>query len=536
MSRAEMEALHWDELDILLITGDCYVDHPSFGVAIIGRLLESKGYKVGIIAQPDWSTPDSLRVMGRPRIGIGVTSGNIDSMVNLYTVGRRLRREDAFSEDNIPGKRPPHAVTVYAQLARQAFPGVPVMLGGIEASLRRIAHYDYWQDKIRPSVLVDAKAEILVYGMGERPTPEIFDRFRDGKSLEGIRGTARLLGKKAAESFDTSNYRELPSYEETLQSKDALMTATKLVEEEMNPFRGCGLVHQPFAVLIFLQGLAEELCHALHRRIGMLLQNGLVTGKIVVIPKKQRGERARAGAGMTVCLRRAYGIERCRRAYGPAAFTLAGEPFGQVLLYVSFGVLTRTGHICCRVIAVCGEAFRKVCDVRGPIVHLNVYVVVVIAPPRSAVVCAPGSLKVGGVSAAARGGYQKVASVLENKLLKVAAFFASLIGFEQVVCGYAAVFSADRKSYSAEKLAVVVDMRCSQRVIALGASRVERFQDIVARVGVCRELFFIFTFHENAAFHAVVCSAGEENFRAFSTAHRDFAVCVCYFAAVCLNA
>ena len=244
MTRAEMEALGWDELDILLITGDCYVDHPSFGVAIIGRLLEHHGYRVGIAAQPDWSTPESLRAMGRPRIGIGVTSGNIDSMVNLYTVGRRLRREDAFSEDNIPGKRPPHATTVYAQLARQAFPGVPVMLGGIEASLRRIAHYDYWQDKIRPSVLVDAKSEILVYGMGERPTPEIFNRFRDGKSLEGIRGTARLLGKKAAESFDCSNYRELPSYEETLKSKDALMTATKLVEEEMNPYRGCGLVQR----------------------------------------------------------------------------------------------------------------------------------------------------------------------------------------------------------------------------------------------------------------------------------------------------
>ena len=244
MSRAEMDALGWDELDFLIITGDCYVDHPSFGAAIIGRLLEHCGCRVGIVAQPDWTTPESLKVMGRPRVGIGVTSGNIDSMVNLYTVGRRLRKEDAFSEDNIPGKRPPHATVVYAQLARQAFPGVPVMLGGIEASLRRIAHYDYWQDKIRPSILVDAKAEILVYGMGERPTPEIFARLREGKPLDGIRGTARLLGKKAAECFDCSNYRELPSYEEMLGNKDALMTATKLVEEEMNPYRGCGLIQR----------------------------------------------------------------------------------------------------------------------------------------------------------------------------------------------------------------------------------------------------------------------------------------------------
>jgi len=244
MTAAEMKKLGWNELDILLITGDCYVDHPSFGVAIVGRLLESRGFRVGIIAQPDWSTPDSLKAMGRPRVGIGVTSGNIDSMVNLYTVGRRLRKEDAFSEDNIPGKRPPHATTVYAQLARQAFPGVPIEIGGIEASLRRIAHYDYWQDKIRPSILVDSKAEILCYGMGERPMPEIFDRMRDGKPLDGIRGTARLLGKKAAEAFDFSNYLELPDYDTTLKDKDALMTATKLVEQEMNPFRGKGLIQR----------------------------------------------------------------------------------------------------------------------------------------------------------------------------------------------------------------------------------------------------------------------------------------------------
>lgn len=244
-TRREMELAGYEKLDILLITGDCYVDHPSFGVSIIGRLLTDCGYRVGLIAQPDWRDPASLMGMGRPEIGCGVTSGNMDSMVNIYTVGRRLRRDDCFSEDGEIGKRPPHALIVYAQLVRQAFPGIPVMLGGLEASLRRVAHYDYWQDKIRPSVLLDSKADILNYGMGERPTPEIFRRFAAGEPLEGIRGTARLLGKKAAEAFvPGERYLELPSYEETLSNKDALMTSTKMVEAEMNPFGGRGLIQR----------------------------------------------------------------------------------------------------------------------------------------------------------------------------------------------------------------------------------------------------------------------------------------------------
>ena len=244
-SRREMEAAGFEELDVLLITGDCYVDHPSFGVAIIGRLLADCGYRVGIIAQPDWRDPEALKTMGAPRVGIGVTSGNMDSMVNLYTAGRRLRREDMFSEDGHPGRRPPHALAVYSQLARRAFPGIPVMIGGLEASLRRVAHYDYWQDKIRPSMLVDTKADIMVYGMGERPVPEVFRGFAAGEVPERVRGTARLLGKKAALAFSAgSDYLELPSYEETLADRDALMTATKLIESEMNPFGGRGLVQR----------------------------------------------------------------------------------------------------------------------------------------------------------------------------------------------------------------------------------------------------------------------------------------------------
>lgn len=244
-TQEEMKKAGYDELDILLITGDCYVDHPSFGVSIIGRWLTSFGWRVGLIAQPDWKDPEALKVLGRPRIGVGVTSGNMDSMVNLYTVGRRLRKDDCFSENGETGKRPPHALTVYAQLVRQAFPGIKVMLGGLEASFRRVAHYDYWQDKIRPSVLLDSKADILVYGMGERPTPEVFRRFEADLPLDGIPGTARLLGKKAAETFAPGDrYRALPSYEETLNDKDALMTAQKLIEAEMNHLCAHGLTQQ----------------------------------------------------------------------------------------------------------------------------------------------------------------------------------------------------------------------------------------------------------------------------------------------------
>ena len=261
-SAQEMKDLGWERLDILLITGDCYVDHPSFGAAIIGRLLEHHGFRVGIIAQPDWRTPDSLKVMGIPEIGIGVTSGNMDSMVNIYTAGRRMRRDDMFSENGLTGNRPPHSLAVYAQLARQAFPGKPVLTGGLEASLRRVAHYDYWQDKIRPSMLIDTKCDIMVYGMGERPVPEAFKRMRDGKPLAGIRGTARLLGKNAAIAFDRTGYILLPSYEEILADKDALMTETKLVEANMNYYSASGLIQQYGERLLVIEPPAEPLTSA----------------------------------------------------------------------------------------------------------------------------------------------------------------------------------------------------------------------------------------------------------------------------------
>ncbi|MDD5727043.1 MAG: YgiQ family radical SAM protein [Victivallales bacterium] len=241
-TRAEMAALGWYELDIVLVTGDCYVDHPSYGISVIGRLLQSRGYRTGIIAQPDWNDPASLQIMGRPRLACGISSGNMDSMVNIYTAARRFRKTDAYSEAGSAGKRPPRAEIVYSQLARRAFPGTPIFLGGVGASLRRIAHYDYWQDKIRPGILLDSKADILSFGMGERSVPEIISRIEHNKPLPGIRGTAILLGKNATRDFDFSNYLSLPSWEEMQNDKDALMRSTVLLEQEMNPCNARGLV------------------------------------------------------------------------------------------------------------------------------------------------------------------------------------------------------------------------------------------------------------------------------------------------------
>ena len=242
-TRAEMLARGWDGIDILIVSGDAYVDHPSFGSPLIARILLDAGYRVGIIAQPDWKNPDSLKIFGRPRLGVGVSGGNIDSMVKLYTAGRRLRREDLYAPAGKLGLCPPHAPVVYSQLAKRAFPEIPVILGGVEASLRRVAHYDYYQDKFRPSELVDSKGDLLCYGMGELTMLEIFGCLRDGKNLDGIRGTCRYLGGRESAAFvPDENCVLLPSFEEVRDDKLAIMRLTKLVEANMNPWNGKRLV------------------------------------------------------------------------------------------------------------------------------------------------------------------------------------------------------------------------------------------------------------------------------------------------------
>lgn len=196
MSRAEMDALGWDECDVILVTGDAYIDHPSFGMALVGRLLEAQGFRVGIISQPDWTSAEAFRALGKPRLYYGITAGNMDSMVNRYTADRKIRSDDAYTANGEPNKRPDRAVTVYAQRVREAFPGTPVVIGSIEASLRRIAHYDYWSDKVRRSVLTDSKADLLIFGNAERALVDLTHRMAAGediKTIRDLRGTAFMV-------------------------------------------------------------------------------------------------------------------------------------------------------------------------------------------------------------------------------------------------------------------------------------------------------------------------------------------------------
>src|SRR5262245_31472378 len=182
-SRAEMEARGWDQLDVLIINGDAYVDHPAFGGALIGRFLEGRGFRVGMVAQPRWDSPEDLLVMGAPRLFVGITAGNLDSMLNKLTAQKKVRSEDQYSPGGRTGARPNRATIVYANLARQAFPGVPLVIGGIEASLRRIAHFDYWSEQVRRSILLDAKADLIIFGMGERPVWEVAERLKRGERI-----------------------------------------------------------------------------------------------------------------------------------------------------------------------------------------------------------------------------------------------------------------------------------------------------------------------------------------------------------------
>ncbi len=249
MSKKEMAGLGWDRCDVILVTGDAYVDHPSFGTAVIGRWLERHGYRVGVIAQPDWRTPEPFAALGAPRLFFGVTSGNIDSMLHHYTANRKLRRDDPYSPGGRHGLRPNRAVIAYCNRLRQSFPGAPLVIGGIEASLRRLAHYDYWDDAVRRSVLFDSKADLLVYGMGERQVLEIAGRAAAGEGVAGmvdIRGTAAVLDGKDFESLRRSGrkFRELPSYEEVGGSAEAFNLAARTALLEADPVSGKALVQK----------------------------------------------------------------------------------------------------------------------------------------------------------------------------------------------------------------------------------------------------------------------------------------------------
>ena len=213
MSRDEMQQLGWDSCDIIIVTGDAYVDHPSFGMAVIGRMLENQGFRVGIIAQPDWQSADPFKVLGKPNLFFGVTAGNMDSMINRYTADRKIRSDDAYTAGDIGGKRPDRAALVYSQRCKEAYSDVPIILGGIEGSLRRIAHYDYWSDKVRRSIVVDSKCDLLLYGNAERAIVEIAHRLANKESVQNItdvRGTA-FVRRQTPEGWfeiDSSNIDE----------------------------------------------------------------------------------------------------------------------------------------------------------------------------------------------------------------------------------------------------------------------------------------------------------------------------------------
>lgn len=263
MSRAEMDALGWDACDIIIVTGDAYIDHPSFAMALVGRVWEAMGYRVGIISQPDWKNAEAFRALGRPRLFFGVTAGNMDSMVNRYTADRRLRHDDAYSPNGEGGRRPDRASIVYAARCKEAFAGVPVILGGIEASLRRIAHFDIWSEKIRRSILFDAKADMILYGNGERAMQAVARRVADGgidQDFADVRGLA--FARKAvpegwtvlrADDLDApeelrgsmaATVVRLPSFEQVTDDPEAYARASSILHRESNPGNARALVQR----------------------------------------------------------------------------------------------------------------------------------------------------------------------------------------------------------------------------------------------------------------------------------------------------
>ncbi len=253
--RADLDARGWDAVDVVIVSGDAYVDHPAFGPVLIARFLEGRGFRVGLIAQPNWQSAEAFKALGKPRLFFGVAAGNMDSMLNRLTAQKKNRGEDQYSPGGRTGCRPDRATLVYAQRCREAYPEVPIVLGGIEASLRRIAHYDYWSDKVRRSVLLDAKADLLVFGKGERPVWEIATRLKRGEKvseLKGIRGTGYLVNAKellALEADPARNAVEkkpvvLPSYEEVVADKKAFARMSGLFQLETNPGNARRLVQR----------------------------------------------------------------------------------------------------------------------------------------------------------------------------------------------------------------------------------------------------------------------------------------------------
>jgi uncharacterized radical SAM protein YgiQ len=252
-SRREAEGLGIDQFDIILVSGDAYVDHPSFGPALIGRVLWDAGYSVGIIAQPDWKTDHDFKMLGLPRLFFGISSGNVDSMVNNFTPNLKRRSNDAYSPGGIP-KRPDRAAIVYTDKVHSLFPSAPIVLGGLEASLRRFAHYDYWSDSVRQSILADAPADMIVFGMGERPLLDLTERLDKGEKIQDVNDLAGTVVKMELRNWRSIGHDDklvLPSFAEVSTDKRSYAEAFRLHYREQDPFHGRTVVQtHPKTVII----------------------------------------------------------------------------------------------------------------------------------------------------------------------------------------------------------------------------------------------------------------------------------------------
>lgn len=247
MTRQEMDELGWDEVDVVFVSGDAYVDHPSFAAPLLARCLEAAGFRVAILPQPDWKSCEAWKTFGRPKLAFCVTAGNMDSMISNYTANRKVRNDDAYSPDGQSGRRPDRATLSYCQRAREAFPGVTVLTGGVEASLRRMAHYDFWSDKVKRSILMDSKADLLIYGMGETPILEVISRLAAGEpisEIRDVRGTVYRLGASEDLPEEDENTIYLPSCEEVTESADFFCEMTKIAYENLNPYSAARLLQE----------------------------------------------------------------------------------------------------------------------------------------------------------------------------------------------------------------------------------------------------------------------------------------------------
>lgn len=318
-----MTAHGWDELDILFVTGDAYVDHPSFGTPLLARLLEANGFRVGILAQPDWRNLDAFRIMGRPRLCAAISAGAMDSMVNHYTAAKKIRRDDAYTPGGQAGARPNRAVIAYTAAIKGAFKGLPTVIGGIEASLRRLAHYDYWDDKVRRSVLVDSKADLLLYGMAETALTTVIQRLSSGESIETIRdlrGSAYLVSTAPADAV------ALPSFDAITKDTQAYNKAFRLSSEQASPFHGQPLTQQHGNRWVVIQPPASPLSAAELDRIYALpfqkLPHPSYTAKIPAYEQIK------------------FSITSHRGCFGGCAFCAIGHHQGKTIQSRSIGSIT----------------------------------------------------------------------------------------------------------------------------------------------------------------------------------------------------